>query len=137
MCNNRGRRGFSRVNVKTSAGFLEDFHRFENILFALFAKAGDVAEFSLFCDSLHVGDGAGFKVGPQKRDFLRTKRLQLQEIQNGRRVFLQQLFAQRIIARLHDLLQMFDHAVADSRQFFELFRFLRELLDRFGPAAFS
>ena len=122
------------MDVKSSAGFLEDFHCFENVLFAFFAKAGDVPEFSLFRDSFHVGDGAGFKVRPQESHFLRPKRLELQQIQNARRVFFQQLLAQRVVAGLHDFLQMLDHAVADARKFFELFRFLDELLDRFGQA---
>src|SRR5712664_167194 len=134
MCNNRGRRGFRRVNVKTSAGFLEDFHCLENILFAFFAKPGDVPEFSLFRDSLHIGDRAGFKVRPQEGDFLRAKRLELQQIQNGRRIFLEEFFAQRIIAGLNDFLQMLDHAVADSRKLFKFSWLLDELLNGFRQA---
>src|SRR5689334_14466756 len=45
--------------------------------------------------------------------------------------FFQQLLAQRIIARLPDLLQLLDHPFADSRQLFELFRLFHELFDRF------
>ncbi len=120
--------------MKSSAGFLEYFHRFENILFAFFSKPGDVPKFALFRDSLHVGHGAGFKIGPQEGDLLRPKRLQLQQIQDARRIFLEQLLAQRVVAGLHDFLKMFDHAVADPRKFFELFRFLRELFDGFRQA---
>ena len=115
MCNNRGCRGFGGIDVKSSAGFLEDLHRFEDILFAFFAKAGEVAQLALFRDSLHVGDRAGFKIGPQEGDLLRPKRLELQQIQDARRVFLEELFAQRVVAGLHDFLQVLDHAVADSR----------------------
>src|SRR5260370_41807596 len=77
---------------------------------------------------------AGFKVRPQEGDFLRPKRLELQQIQNGRRVFLEELFAQRIIAGLNDFLQMLDHAVADSRKLFKFSRLLAELLERCPPA---
>ncbi len=58
----------------------------------------------------------------------------MQQIENRRRVFLQQLFPQRVIAGLHDFLQVLDHAVADSRKFFQLLRFLDKLLDGFGQA---
>ena len=120
--------------MKSSTRFLEHFHGFENILFAFFAESGEVSEPPLFCDSLDVGDGAGFKVGPQEGNLLRPKRLELQQIQNRRRIFLEQLPAQRVVAGLNDFLQMLDHAVADSWKFFELFRFLHELFDGFGQA---
>ncbi len=120
------------VDVKSSAGFLEDFHCFQNILFALFAKPRQIAKFSFFCQLFHVRHCSGFEVGPQESDFLRAQRLQLEQIQNGRRIFLQQFFAQGVIAGLHDFLQVFHHAVADSGELLELFRFLDELLDGFG-----
>ncbi len=130
----RGCRLFRGINEKPSARFLEHFHGFEDVLFAFLAKTSEVAEFPFFCDALHVGYRAGLKVGPQKGDFLWAERLQLQHVQKRRRIFLQQLLAQRVVAGLHNLLEMFDHAVADSRQFLELFRLLHQLLDRFRQA---
>src|SRR5260370_4831924 len=60
--------------------------------------------------------------------------MQLQQIENGRRIFPQQRLAQRVVAGLHNFLQVLDHAIADSRQLFQLFRFLDELLDGFRQA---
>src|SRR5437660_3745675 len=60
--------------------------------------------------------------------------MQLQKIQNRRRIFLQQLFAQRVIAGLYDFLQVLHHAFANSRQCVELFRILDQLLDGFRQA---
>src|SRR5260370_10724781 len=104
------------------------------MLLALFAKAGEVAKFPLFGDSLRVGDCGSFEVGPQKSDLLWTQRLQSQQVQNRRWIFLEELLAQRVVAGLHDLFEMLDHAVADSRKFLELLRLLDELLDGFGQA---
>src|SRR2546430_8728289 len=74
------------MNMKSSTGFLEHFHGFENILFAFFAESGEVSEPPLFCDSLDVGDGAGFKVGPQEGNLLRPQRLELQQDRKSTRL---------------------------------------------------
>src|SRR5438046_4971913 len=60
--------------------------------------------------------------------------MEVQQHQERRRIFLEQLPAQRVVAGLNDFLQMLDHAVADSWKFFELFWFLHELFDGFGQA---
>ncbi len=131
MRNDLRSRRFRCINVKPPRRFLEHFDRLQNILFALFAKTGKVAEFPLFCDFLYIGDCPGLEVGPQKRHLLGPERLQLQQIQNRRRIFLQQFFPKRIITRLNDFLKMLHHALSDSRKLFQLFRLLHELLDRF------
>jgi hypothetical protein len=41
--NDRSGRVFCRVQVKTPRRFLENLYRFQNILFTLFAEAGEIA----------------------------------------------------------------------------------------------
>src|SRR6266481_6581873 len=131
MRDQRGRGVFGGTKEESSRGFLEHFHGLENVLFAFFAEAGQVAKFSFSRKLFHVRHGPGLEVRPQKRHLLRSKRLQLQQIQNRRRIFLQELLAQRVVAGLNDFLQVLDHAVADSRKFLKLLRFLDQLFDGF------
>src|SRR5260370_17100143 len=98
------------------------------MLLALFAKAGEVAKFPLFGDSLHVGDCGSFEVGPQKSDLLWTQRLQSQQVQNRRWIFLEVLLAQRVVAGLHDLFQLLAHPAPDSRRSLDLLLLLPAFL---------
>ena len=47
-------------------------------------------------------------------------------------IFLEQLFAQAVVAGLHDFGKVLDHALADAGQFFELFRRCDEHCHRVG-----
>ena len=125
---NRQRRHFRRVNQEPPRRLLVNLHGFQNILFTFFAEPWQIAQLLLSRQPLHVRDGGCLEVRPQKRHFLRPQRLQLQHVQNRRRIFFQQLLSQRIIAGFHNFLQMLDHALADSRQLFELLRLLDQLL---------
>ena len=73
VCRNRGCRILCRINVKSSGGFLEYFHCFQNILFAFLAKARQVAKFFFSRKLFHVRYGGGLKIGPQESDFLRAQ----------------------------------------------------------------
>ncbi len=67
------RRGFGGVDVKPARRFLEHFHRFEDVLLALFAEAGKVVQFAFSRDFLDVRHGGGLEIGPQEGDLLRAK----------------------------------------------------------------
>src|SRR5258708_3217905 len=62
--NNRRGRRFRRVQQETPAGFLENFHRLQNILFAFFTKASEVPELAFLGNSLHVSHGSGLDISP-------------------------------------------------------------------------
>jgi hypothetical protein len=100
-------------------------------LFAFLAEPRQVAQLLLSGEPLHVCDGGRLEMRPQERHFLRPQRLQLQYVQNCRRIFFQELLSQRIVAGLHDFLQVLDHPLADSRQLFELLWLFDQLLNRF------
>src|SRR2546429_5219465 len=56
----RSRRVFGGMNMKSSTGFLEDFHSFENILFAFFTESGEVSELPLDRKSTRLNSSHGY-----------------------------------------------------------------------------
>src|SRR6202000_2521755 len=103
----------------------------QNVLFALFAKPRQIAEFAFLGELLNIGDGSRLKIGPEKRDFLWAQGLQIQNVEQRYRKFLQELLPEAVVARFEDFLDVFDHAIADAGEFFGLSRLLGKLLDRF------
>ena len=134
MLRKRQRRRFRRADQEPSRGLLKNFHGLQNILFALLAKARQVPQLLLPGKPFHVRNRGRFEVRPKERHFLWPQRLQLQHVQNRRRIFLQQLLSQRVVPGLYDFPEMFDHPLADSRQLLQLFRLFDQLLDRFRQA---
>ena len=63
-------------------------------------KPGRSRSFALARQFFDVGHRCGLEVGPEKRDFLRPERLQVQNVEQGDRELLQQLLAQAVVAGL-------------------------------------
>ena len=79
------------VDVESPGGSLVHLNRFQNILFALFAEAGQIAQFTFARELFHLLHRAGLEGLPEKRDFFRPERLQIQQMENRFRIFFQQL----------------------------------------------
>src|SRR6266436_9395091 len=118
------------VLPKAAGGALERLNRLQNVLFALFAEARDIAQLAFQRKLLHVCNRRSFKIRPEKRYFLRSQRLQMQDIKQRDRILLQQLLPKAVVAGFQDFLQMFGHAFADSRQLFQLVGLFSQLLNR-------
>ncbi len=131
---NLSRRFFSPADQKSSRRLLEHLHRLQNILLALLSKSRQVPQFAFLRQFFHIRHAAGLELAPQKRHLLRPQRLQIQQIQNRLRIFLQQFLSQRIIPGLNNLLQMLHHPVANSRQLRQLLRRRHQLLHRLRQA---
>ena len=101
----------------------------QDVLLALFAEARQVAQLAFARQLFDALDRPDFEVAPEKRDFLRSQRLQLQQVEQRRRIFLQQLLAQAVVAGLENFVDVLGHAVADAGQFLELFRILGDIFD--------
>ncbi len=125
-----GRR-FRRIQSEAAGRSLERLDGLEDVLLAFFTEARHLAQFALKSEFLDVSHGGGLEVRPQKRHLLRSQRLQVQNIKQRNRIFLQQLLPQTVVAGLQDFLQMLGHALADARQLFQLVGSFRQFLDRF------
>ncbi len=79
-------------------------------------------------------DGAAFEFAPKDQRLLGAQRLQRKQFEHGQRVFLQQLFAQRVVPGGENFADVLGHAFADARKFLELFRIAGHDFDRFGQA---
>src|SRR5208337_2858217 len=128
---NRRRRIFRRIQAESPRRLLEHLHRLQNVLLALLPKPRQVPQLALFCQFLDVRHRPRLERLPQHRHLLRSQRLQFQQIQNRLRIFLQQLLPQTVVARLHNLLQMLYHPLANPRQFRQLLRRRNQRLHRF------
>ena len=62
----------NRIEKEAAGGALEDFYSFQDILLALFAKAGKVAEFLFAGEFLDVVNGRGPKFLPKRGDLFRA-----------------------------------------------------------------
>jgi hypothetical protein len=81
---------------------------------------------------IHGGCLEGF---PEQSDFFGAERLEREQVEDGRRIFLQELGAELVVAGLENFLDMLGHAVADAGQGSELLGVAGELLDGLGEAA--
>src|SRR5208283_1035128 len=131
VLDNRCCRLFRCADQESSRRLLEHLHRLQNILFALLSKPRQVPQLAFLRQFFDVRHRPGLERLPQHRHLFRPQRLQLQQIQDRLRIFLQQLLPQTVVARLHNFLQMLHHAVADPRQFRQLLRRGDHRLHRF------
>ena len=120
--------------MEPPGGFLEHLDRFQNVLFAFFAEARQVAQLAFARQLLHLLHGARLECFPEKRDFLRPERLQFQQMQNRFGIFFEEFCSQGIIAGLENFLDVIGHALADAGQFHQFFAVARQLFDGFGQA---
>ncbi len=127
-------RGFGGVDAEPARGLFEEFDRAQNILFGFFAEAGNVAQFLLARQFGNVFHGPGFEILPEKCGLLGAEALQRQNVEQGWRIFFQQLLAQAVIAGLQDFVDVLGHIVADAGKLGEFFAILREFLDAFVEA---
>ena len=63
---------------------------------------------------------------PEQSDFFRAQRLNVEQVENRGGIFLQQLFAQAVVAGFEDFLDVLGQAVADAGEFGEFFGIVRE-----------
>ena len=113
-------RFFRHIDVETPGGLLVHLDRFQNILFALFAEARQIAQLALARELFHLLHRSRLEGFPEKRDFFRSERLQIQKIEDRSRIFLEELASQGIVAGLENFLNVIGHAVADAGQFHQL-----------------
>ena len=120
--------------MEPSRGFLEDLDRFQNVLFAFFAEAFQVAQLAFARQLFHLFDRSGLECFPEMRDLLGPERLQLEQLENRFRIFFEELFAQGVVAGLEDFLDVVGKALADAGQIHELFAVRGEFFDGFRQA---
>ena len=126
--------GFHEVDQEAPGDLLVDLDGFQDIGFTFFAEAGKFAELAFAGEGFDGVDGAGFEGAPEQGDFLGAERLQVEQVENRGRIFLQELLAQAVVVGLENFLNVLGHAVADAGQFGELGGIERQLLDRFRNA---
>ncbi len=93
-----------------------------------------IAQLAFPGELLQLLDGAAFEFAPKDQRLLGAQRLQRKQFEHGQRVFLQQLFAQRVVPGGENFADVLGHAFADARKFLELFRIAGHDFDRFGQA---
>jgi hypothetical protein len=120
--------------MDAAGGALEDLDGFENVLFALFAEAGDVAEFTLFGDAFDIVDAAGLKMAEEEGDFFGAEGLEIEEFENALGIFFEEFLAEAVVAGFNDFSEMFDHAFANAWKFFEFIGRFDHLGDGIGKA---
>ncbi len=86
--------GNVHANAARARKVLELLGGLQNILFALFAEARKVAQFAFARELRDAIDGADFEIAPEKRDLFWAERLQMEQVEQRGRIFLQQLLAQ-------------------------------------------
>ncbi len=121
-------------NHKAPANFLEDLDGLENVLFGFFAEAGQIAQLAFAGQLLQLIDCAALEFAPENQSLLGAERLQREHFEHGQRIFLQQLFAQAVVAGGENLADVLGHSFADAGKLFELFRIGGDDFDRFGQA---
>ena len=125
---------FGSGEQKTAGGLFENFNGLEDVLLGFFAEAGQVAQLAPPGKLLELRDRAAVEFAPEDQGLFRTERLQREQFEHRDRIFLQQLFAQPVIAGGENFADVFGHAFADAGELFELFRLTRHGLDGFGKA---
>ena len=98
---------------------LELLGGFQDVLLAFFAEAGQVAQLAFARELFDAVDGGDLEFLAEEGDFLRPERLQLEQIEQGGRIFFQQLLAQAVVAGFQDFVDVLGHAFADAGQFLE------------------
>ena len=83
---------------EAAGNLFENLDGFEDVLFGLFAEAGKGPELAFAGKLLELLDGATFEFAPKKQSLLGAERLQREHFEHGQRIFLEQLFAQPVIA---------------------------------------
>ena len=86
----------------------------EDLLLALFAHARKGLQLAFFRQLLDAGQVADLEGAPDQRDRLRSEALDLEQLQHGRVILLQQLLMQLQLAGLSQLLDVGGHALADA-----------------------
>ena len=117
------------VEAEAAAGALENFDGFENVLFAFFAEAGNVAQFAFAGEFFDVLDRAGLEFLPEERDLFRAEALERENVENRRGIFLQELLAEAVVAGLENFVDVIGHAFADAGKFGELVAVFGEIFD--------
>ena len=112
---------FRHVDMESPGGFLEDFDRFQDIFFALFAEAGQVAQLAFAGQFFDLLDRAGLEGFPEKRDFLGPRDCTPSKSENRFGIFLEEFLSQGVVAGLEDFLDVIGHALADAGQFHQFF----------------
>src|SRR5713226_1427467 len=117
-------------------------NRFEQLLFLLFAHAGQDANFAFARQLLHALHIADLVRTPDEGNGLRAQALDLQQVEHRGPVFFQQLGMYGETAVLEHLLQVLQHAFADAGNFEHLLglvdqlsNLLRQLFNGLGGVA--
>ncbi len=92
----------------------------QDVLLALLAESRQIAQFAFAREFRNSVNGGDLEIAPEKRDLLRAERLQVEQVQNRRRIFLQQFLAQAVVAGFEDFADVLGHPVADAGQCLEL-----------------
>ena len=86
----------------------------EQLLFLLFAHAGKLANLSFFGQLLHAFEIAYLIGAPDESDRLRSQALDLEQVEHGGAIFLEQFGVQRKFALFEHFLHVHQHAFADA-----------------------
>ena len=115
------------------------FNGLEQFLFMFLAHARQNANLALTGEILHAFEIRNLIGTPDQGDGLRSESLHTQQLQHGRVIFLEKISMQGESPLLHHLLQVDEHAFADSGNGEDLFRLaddfrnlLRQALNGFG-----
>ena len=108
------RLGLGNVDQESAGDAPEVFNGFQQFLFVLLAHARQFADLAFARQFFHAIDVADLVGAPDQRNGLRSKTLDLQQLQHRRMIFFQQLGLHRKLAVFEQLLKIHQHSLANA-----------------------